>query len=71
MPKKEMYYTIILDNKQESNSDPSTQITFLNQRIQKSLSVIITKEEFLSRIKKFISPPLDTIIGLTNSFFNL
>ena len=71
MPEEEMHYTVILDEKRESSSDPSTRITLLNQRTRKVLSVIAIEVEFLSSVERFTSPWLDAIIGLTNSFFNL
>ena len=70
-PTKEEHYTVILDNNEEGGSDPSAWITMLNQRTRKSVSVITTEEKFLSSVQKFMSPWLDAIFGLTNSFFNL
>lgn len=70
-PEEEEHYTVILDEDEEDYSDPSAQITLLNQRTRKPLSVITNEEEFLSSVQKFTSPWLDVIFGLTNSFFNL
>lgn len=62
---------VILDNDEKNGSNPNTQITFLNQHTQKPLSVIITKEKFLSSVQKFTSLWLNAIFRLTNLFFNL
>lgn len=71
LPTEDEHYTVILDDDEEGGSDPSARITLLNQRTRKPLSAITTEEEFLSSVQKFISPWLDAIFGLTNSFFNL
>ena len=68
---EEKYYTIILDADEEGGLDLNTRITLLNQHTQKLLLVITTKEKFLNNVQKFMSLWLDTIFGLTNSFFNL
>ena len=71
IPEEDTHYTVILDDEGEGGSDPNAQITLLNKRTRKPLSVITTEEEFLSSVEKFTSPWLDAIFGLTNSFFNL
>ena len=66
---EDTHYTVTLDDERESGLDPNVQITLLNQRTRKPLSFI--EEEFLSSVKKFTSPWLDAIFGLSNIFFNL
>ncbi|MCJ1347622.1 hypothetical protein MMC31_005850 [Peltigera leucophlebia] len=68
IPEEDTHYTVILDDEGEGGSDPNARITLLNQRTRKPLSVITTKEEFLSNVEKFTSPWLNAIFGLTNSF---
>lgn len=55
-PKEEKHYILILDKDEEDYLDSNARIILLNQCTQKPLSVIITKEDFLSSIQKFTSP---------------